>query len=128
MIVTSCKPYGIVKGMLKKWKKTGVIACNSCARACETGGKEKMEELAERLKADGYNVVDTALIPMACNLDLAKKPDLTSDVLVVLACDSGVFTFATIYPSKKVVAANNTLGVGARDGQGNIYLMRKFED
>ncbi len=50
MIVTSCKPYGIVKGMLKKWKKTGVIACNSCARACETGGKEKMEELAERLK------------------------------------------------------------------------------
>jgi len=128
MIVTSCKPYGIIKGMLKKWKKTGVIACNVCARVCETGGKEKMEELAERLKVDGYNVVDTALIPMACNLDLAKKPDLTSDVLVVLACDSGVFTFAKIYPSKKVVAANNTLGVGARDGQGNIYLMKKFDD
>ena len=128
MIVTSCKPYGIIKGMLKKWKTTGVIACNSCARACETGGREKMEELAERLKSDGYDVVDTALIPMACNLDLAKKPELSADVLVVLACDSGVFTFATIYPSKKVVAANNTLGVGARDGQGNIYLMRKFED
>jgi ferredoxin len=128
MIVMSCKPYGIIKGSLKKWKKIGLIACNTCARVCETGGKEKMEELAERLKADGYDVVDTALIPMACNLDLAKKPDLTSDVLVILACDSGVFTFATIYPSKKVVAANNTLGLGARDGQGNIYLMKKFDD
>ena len=72
--------------------------------------------------------MDTALIPMAWNLDLAKKPDLTSDVLVVLACDSGVFTFATVYPSKKVVAANNTIGLGARDRQGNIYLMKKFND
>jgi hypothetical protein len=114
--------------MLQKWKKIGIIACNCCATACETGGKKKMEELAERLKSDGYDVVDTALIPMACNLDLAKKPELSADVLVVMACDSGVFTFATIYPSKKVVAANDTQGVGARDGQGNLYLMRKFED
>ena len=53
MIVMSCKPYGIIKGNLKKWKKIGIISCNTCARACETGGKEKMEELAERLKADG---------------------------------------------------------------------------
>ena len=128
MIVMSCKPYEIIKGNLKKWKKIGIISYNTCARACETGGKEKMEELAERLKVDGYNVVDTTLIPMACNLDLAKKPELTSDVLVVLACDSGVYTFATLYPSKKVVAANNTLGVGARDGQGNLYIMRKFTD
>ncbi len=128
MIVTSCKPYGIVKGMLKKWKKIGIISCNSCARACETGGKEKMDEIAERLKADGYDVVDTALIPMACNLDLAKKPQLNSDILVVYACDSGVYTFATLYPSKKTVAALDTQGVGARDGQGNIFLMKKFNE
>ena len=58
MIVTSCKPYGIIKGMLKKWKKTGVIACNSCARACETGGRARMEELSERLMSDGFNIVE----------------------------------------------------------------------
>jgi hypothetical protein len=101
LIVTSCKPYGIIKGILKKWKTTGVVASNSCARAYETGGREKMEELAERFKSDGYDVVNTALIPMACNLDLAKKSELFADILVVLACDSGVFPFATIYPSKK---------------------------
>jgi len=88
--------------MLKEWKKTGFISCNFCARACETGGKEKMKELAERFKSDGYDVVDVALIPMACNLDLAKKPELSSDALVVLACDSGVFSFVTILPQKRL--------------------------
>jgi len=126
MIVTSSKPYGIIKGMLKKWKKTGIVSCNSCARVCETGGREKMEELAERLKKDGYDVVDTALVPMTCNLDLAKKPEYHADVLVVLACDSGVYTVQTLFPSKKIVPALNTIGIGARDGQGNIFLMVKF--
>jgi len=126
MIVTNSKPYGIIKGMLKKWKKTGIVSCNSCAKACETGGKEKMDELAERLKNDGYDVVNTDLIPMACNIDLVKKPKYEADVLVVLACDSGVYTLETLFPSKKIVPALNTIGIGARDGQGNIFLMVKF--
>ena len=126
MIVTSMKPYGIIKGMLKKWKKMGIISCNSCARACETGGRELMEELAARLKKDGYDVVDTYLVPMVCNHTLAKKPEYKSDVLVMLACDAGVFTYQTLFPSKQVIPALNTLGLGARDNQGNIYLMKKF--
>ena len=126
MIVTSMKPYGIIKGMLKKWKKNGIISCNSCARACETGGRKKMEELAERLKKDGYEVVDTHLVPMACNLTLVKKPEYQSDVLVILACDAGVLTYQTLFPSKQIIPALNTHGLGARDNQGNIYLMKKF--
>ena len=126
MIVTSSKPYGVITGMLKKWKKIGIVSCNSCARACETGGKEKMDELAARLKKDGFDVVDTDLVPMACNVDSAKRSELTSDYLVVLACDSGVLTFQTIFPNKIVVPALNTEGLGARDGQGNIFVMMKF--
>jgi len=127
MIVTSSKPYGIIKGMLKKWKKTGIISCNSCVRACETGGRKKMEELAERLKKDGYGIVDMNVVPMACNLDLVKKPEYNGDVLVILACDAGVFTYQTLFfPSKQIVPALNTHGLGARDSQGNLYLMLKF--
>jgi hypothetical protein len=126
MIVTDIKPYGIIKGMLKKWKKIGIVSCNSCARVCETGGEKKMQELAERLKSDGYDVVNTALVPLACNLDLVKKPKLDADILVVLACDCGVNTIQDIYPSKKIVPALNTIGIGARDGRGNLYLMVKF--
>ena len=83
MIITNNKPYGVIKGMLKKRKKTGIIACNSCARACETGGKDKMEELAERLKIDGFDIVQTNLIPMACNVDLVKKPEFNADELLI---------------------------------------------
>lgn len=85
-----------------------------------------MEELAERLKNDGYEVVDMNLVPMACNLDLVKKPEYDGDVLVILACDAGVFTYQTLFPSKKIVPALNTHGLGARDSQGNIFLMMKF--
>lgn len=126
MIVTTCKPYGVIRGMLKKWKTVGIVSCNSCARACETGGKEKMEELAARLKQDGFNVLDMEVIPMACNVDAVKKPDYKADYLVALACDSGVCTIQSLFPSKIVVQALDTIGLGARDVQGNIYIMRKF--
>jgi hypothetical protein len=126
MIVTSSKPYGIIRGMLKKWKKIGIVSCNSCARACETGGKEKMEELAARLRQDGFDVVDMELIPMACNIDAVKKPEYKADFLVALACDSGACTLQSLFPNKIVVPALDTIGLGARDMEGNILLMKKF--
>ena len=126
MIVTSSKPYGVVRGMLKKWKKIGIVSCNSCARVCETGGREKMEELAERLKKDGFDVVDMELVPMACAIDAVKKPNYQADMLVALACDSGVCTLQALFPTKMIIPANDTIGLGARDVQGNIFVMKKF--
>ena len=85
-----------------------------------------MEELGERLKKDGYEVVGLNLVPMACNVDLVKKPEYEGGVLVILACDAGVFTYQTLFPSKIIVPALNSHGLGARDSQGNIFLMMKF--
>lgn len=85
-----------------------------------------MEELAARLSQDGFNITDTELLPMACNIDAAKKPNYQADYLVVLACDSGVCTLQSLFPTKVVIPALNTIGLGARDVQGNIFIMRKF--
>jgi hypothetical protein len=126
MIVTSAKPYGVVRGMLKKWKKIGIVACNSCARICETGGKEKMEEMAERLKKDGFEVVDVELVPMACAIDAVKRPNYQADMLISMACDAGLCTLQLLFPSKVVIPANDTIGIGARDAQGNIFIMKKI--
>jgi len=63
---------------------------------------------------------------MACNVDAAKRTDYKGDYLVVLACDSGAFTLQSLFPFKVVVPALDTIGIGARDLQGNIFLMRKF--
>lgn len=126
MIVTTSIPYGVVKGMLKKWKKIGVVACNSCARTCETGGKKILEEYVQRLRNDGFEVVDEDLVPMACYIDLAKKGDYKGDYLIILACDSGVATYQSIFPTKRIIPANNTIGLGSRDRNGNIYITKKF--
>jgi len=126
VIITTSKPYGVVRGNLKKWKKVGIVSCNSCARVCETGGKEKMDELAARLKQDGFEVVDVELLPMACNIDAAKKPNYQADYLISLACDSGALTLQSLFPNKVVVPALDTVGLGARDVQGNLFIMKKF--
>jgi ferredoxin len=125
MIVTYSKPYDVIKAELRKWKKIGIISCNSCARVCETGGRKKLEEMAERLKNDGYEVVDTELVPMACMIDLIKKHDYQAEILLVLACDSGVFTAQSLFPNKLVFPANDTIGLGAQDREGNIFIMKK---
>ncbi len=126
MIVTSMKPYGIIRGALRKRKKIGLIACNSCARICETGGQKRLDELSERLKKDGFDVVGADLVPLVCNIDAVKRRSYDGDYLLILACDSGVFTVQSLFPSKVVVPALNTEGLGAKDSQGNIFLMKKF--
>lgn len=85
-----------------------------------------MEELAQRLMKDGFEVVDTELVPMACAIDAVRRPNYQADMLVVLACDSGVCTLQSLFPSKTVVPANDTIGIGARDAQGNIFIMKKI--
>lgn len=126
MIITCSYPYGVIKGKLKKWKKIGVVACNTCARVCETGGKEAMTKLVERLRADGFEIVDEDVAPMACNLDIARKGNYKGDIIVIMACDCGLATFQALYPSKRIVSANKTVGLGSRDRYGNIYIVEKI--
>ena len=126
MIITCSYPYGIIVGMLKKWKKIGIVACNSCARACETGGKQSLETLAERLRNDGFDVVEEHIVPMACNVDLAKKPEYKANVLIMLACDSAVNTFQELFPKRSIIPGLVTLGIGAREGKGGLFITKKF--
>jgi len=126
MIVTSMKSYGVIRSSLRKWKKVGLISCNSCARICETGGQKRLDELSERLKNDGFNVVGSDLVPMVCNIDAVKRRSYAGDYLVILGCDSGVFTVQSLFPNKIIVPALDTVGLGARDSQGNIFLMKKI--
>ena len=107
-------------------KKVGVVACNSCARACETGGKDAMNKLVERLRSDGFEVEGEHVVPMACNVDLAKKPDYQADVLVMLGCDSALNTFKELFPKKKMISGLITVGIGARDSKSGLFIMKSF--
>jgi len=93
---------------------------------CEAGGEKVMDELAKKLKRDGFNVVDKDLIGVACDFDQLKKDELHGDATIVLACDSGVYNLKKLFPKRKIIASSNTLGLGAYDHKGNIKLVRKF--
>jgi len=126
MIVTASKPYGLIRAELKKGEKIGIVSCNSCPKKCETGGQEAMDELAARLRKDGFEVVDTDLIGAACDYSQLQGKEMKGDVTVMLACDAGVNNLKKLLPKRKVVLALETLGLGAWD-KGDIKLVKKFE-
>ncbi len=126
MIITSLKPYGVIEGWLHEGDRIGIVSCYSCARACETGGRICMDSMANRLTKDGYTVVDKDLLPMCCNLDTVSKAEYHGDILIVLACDAGVYTLQKLYPNKRILAALNTIGLGARSTSGIIYMIKQF--
>ena len=121
------KPYGLLKQQLNKKDKIGIVSCNVCALMCETGGEKAMKNLANRLKKDGFNVVDMDLIGTACNYDMLKKDELHGDVTIVLACDAGVYNLKKLFPKRKIIPALETIGLGAYDNKGNLTLVREFK-
>lgn len=126
MIVTKKRTYLEIAKKLKKTDKIGIIACNACARMCDTGGEKGIKEISNQLKKSGFSVVDKDLIGIACDYDQLKKDELKGDVNIVLACDSGVYNLKKIFPKKKIISGTITLGIGAYDHKGNIHLVRKF--
>lgn len=126
MIVTESLSYAKIKKQLKKKDKIGIVSCNSCARMCNTGGEAKMKELSEKLTKDGFNVVDTDLIGIACDYDQLKKDELHGNVTIVLACDSGVYNLKKLFPKRKIISALKTIGLGAFDEKGHIEVVKKF--
>jgi len=127
MIITEMKPYGLIKSKLNKKDQIGIVSCNSCPRICETGGEEKMKEIAGRLKKDGFNVVDMDLIGRACDFDLLKKDELHGTTTIVLACDAGVYNLHKLFPKRRIIIALNAIGLGAFDHKGNLTLVKKFK-
>ena len=127
MIITKQKSYKEIKSKLKKGDSIGIVSCNTCVRRCDTGGEKVMRELARKLKKDGYNVVDTDLIGVACDFDQLKKDELKGDVNIVLACDSGAYNLKKLFPKKKLVKGLNTIGLGVYDHKGNFALVRKVK-
>jgi len=126
MTITESKPYGIIKAQLKKTDKISLVSCDVCVKFCETGGEKKMAEMATRLEKDGFKVVDTDLIGVACDLDQVKKPSFDGNVLIVFACDAGVHNVKKLVKDKKVIGALDTVGIGTRDKQGNLTLVKEF--
>lgn len=109
MIVTSEKPFEEILGMVKD-KKVGILGCvGGCASLYNTGGKEQVESLAERLNDRGVDVVFHSTQGRHCTLttfeDIKDHETLRgSEVILIMACGVGVQSVAgladvPVYPA-----------------------------
>ena len=84
-------------------------------------------QLANKLKKDGFSVVDVDLIGNPCNYDLLNKSQLHGNVQIVMACDAGVYNLKKLFPKHKIIAANKTIGLGMHDKGRNLKVVRRFK-
>lgn len=123
MIVTQSRPYEDIKAELDKEKTIGIVSCNTCVRFCQTGGRDVMEELSQKLKEDGFKVVDTDLIGAPCMFQELMANQLRAEITIVLACKSGFHNLHQAFPNKKLVEGLKTIGLGAIDKNGKVGVV-----
>ena len=126
MILTRLVNYNKIKKQLNKKDKIGIVSCNSCARMCGTGGEKEMIILSEKLKRDGYHVVDTDLIGAPCMINQLKKDELNGDTTIILACVSGVYNLKKIFPKKKIIPGLKTIGLAAVNKNNKPLLVKRL--
>lgn len=84
-----------------------LISCNTCVRLAKTGGREKMRQLSEKLREEGYRVKDGFLVTVPCwdhCLENVKiQPDINT--IIVLGCSCASANIKTHFPGRKIVSA-----------------------
>ncbi len=113
MNATKARKYDAIKEELNKEDKISIISCNTCVRLSQTGGEEKLKELAMKLRADGYKIQDGFLITAPCQDHYINNVTITPDIdtIVMLACSSGCANAQYHFEGKKIVPALEDRGM-----------------
>jgi len=114
--------YETLRTRLKADNRIVILSCNACAKQSDgLGGEEGLNGLADRLVADGFEVIHRELLPVACSPD-QLRPRLQAgavrelfdqaDLLIPLSCQAGVDRAAEVLPDLTVLQLTETLGKG----------------
>ncbi|MDR0779015.1 MAG: hypothetical protein LBE48_06245 [Methanomassiliicoccaceae archaeon] len=114
-----------------KGRKVTVWSCNTCAKLCNgVGGNQAADKLADKLRADGVDVVSSVSVSAACLMSKVtpKASDIAdlTDVVISLTCDIGVVCAARAF-KKDVLAPLTTIGFGYVDDDGSL-IVKHSED
>ncbi len=129
--------YDDLKNELQNEDKIVVWACNNCIKFCEIGGREAMNNLADKLENDGYKVIRRELIGCSCLLDLVEKrktDEATADtfkestVIIPLTCEDGYENVKHTFDDKKVINATKTIGLGVFSMKTGMKINYPFEE
>jgi hypothetical protein len=124
-------PYEELKDQLSKDDRIAVITCNSCVRFCGTGGVAKMEELANKLRRDGYVVSDEVTLVGVCLNDHVRNTRISEGVTaaIVLACEAGWSSVKQRFREENVIRGTKTAGLVCVDREKGVEkLMMPYKD
>lgn len=135
MMMTKSLDYKDITSKLDKENDViTIIGCNDCIRVGGAGGPVKFKELAMKLKADGYNVKEGFLLPIACMEPYLFTIKLSHEVntAIVLSCSAGWSNVKRNYPHLKVIQTVEDLGLMTGDAdRGTLKLnmpYKKYND
>jgi len=121
MILTERKPTDEIVGGVGE--KVFIVGCCGCPVGADTGGPERLRELAGELEAAGKTVVGSAEIDFLCNkalvgIRLGRHADVLAqaDTVLVVSCGIGVQAVGNMVAGKLAFPALDTRSVGGTQG------------
>ena len=124
--ITKQKPFDEVEQLLDRFGRVYIIGCGTCATMTRTGGIDQVLEMKEQLQEQGKLVTGWTVIPTACDemTEVALKENdeaiKNANCILVMACALGVHRLS-LYISKPVIPALDTLFIGVEDSPGNFH-------
>lgn len=98
--------------------------CNTCARFCGVGGRDRAQELASRLSADGVDVAGVTSSSACCFMRKAREMAESAEdgeLVLALCCDMGARN-AGAATGLEVLNPMVTFGPGYLDDDGTPRL------
>ena len=124
--ITKQKPFDEVKQQLGKLERIYIIGCGTCATMTRTGGREEVLDMKEHLQELGKLITGWTVIPTACDemteVAIGENDGAihNANCILVMACALGVHR-VSLYISKPVIPALDTLFIGIEDSPGNFH-------
>ena len=130
--------YEALKSKLTRTDRIVILSCDGCARQSDgLGGEQGLENLADKLEADGFHVVRREVLPIACspeqlrdrlNDEAGAETLEQTDVVIPLACRMGIRKAEEILPGLRILRVTETLGKGTLSPDGSARLTEPLDD
>ncbi len=124
--ITRQKSLDDVEQQIEGLERVYIIGCGTCATMTNTGGREQVLDMKERLQELGKVVTGWTVIPTACDemtevsLQENNGAIQSADCLLVMSCALGVQKVGA-YNEKPVIPALDTLFIGVEDEPGYFH-------
>jgi hypothetical protein len=126
MIIAERKPMEEIKQLIAPYKRVLVAGCETCVAVCWVGGEKEVGVLASQLKlarsAERKEIVVLeATVERQCEREMVaeiRDKVAKAEVVVSLACGSGVQTMAEMFEDKPVFPGVNTTFIGMPEKEG----------